>query len=106
MQLEKENLGMNLILGIKSRCGTCFQFSLNLPGISQLALFSVIWHPNIHLQDCDLVKNYVLKIQELEGQLLRLQSVNDVKRNEFIDCLDLEDDKVMEGSGKLLNAAI
>ncbi|KAF9608658.1 hypothetical protein IFM89_010442 [Coptis chinensis] len=52
-------------------------------------------------QDCDLVKSYVSKIQELEGQLLRLQSLNDTRRNDFVDCLDLEDDGLHPG--KLLH---
>ncbi|KAL5705377.1 Kinesin-like protein KIN-4C [Ranunculus cassubicifolius] len=43
-------------------------------------------------EDCGLVKNYVSKIQELEAQLLRLQSLSDTRRNDFADCLDLEDE--------------
>ncbi|KAF5192769.1 Kinesin, partial [Thalictrum thalictroides] len=43
-------------------------------------------------QDSDIVKSYVSKIQELEGQLMRLQSSSDIKHNDFSDCLDLEDD--------------
>ncbi|XP_043711239.1 kinesin-like protein KIN-4C [Telopea speciosissima] len=43
-------------------------------------------------QEFDLVKTYVSKIQELEGELMRLQSLNNSNRNRFIDSLDLEDD--------------
>ncbi|XP_042507480.1 kinesin-like protein KIN-4C isoform X2 [Macadamia integrifolia] len=43
-------------------------------------------------QEFDLVKTYVSKIQELEGELMRLQSLNNSSRNSFIDSLDLEDD--------------
>ncbi|KAM7518506.1 hypothetical protein LguiB_017468 [Lonicera macranthoides] len=40
-------------------------------------------------QDFDLVKKYVSKIQELEGEVLRLQNSNSTKRSEFADCLEL-----------------
>ncbi|KAI8550248.1 hypothetical protein RHMOL_Rhmol06G0089900 [Rhododendron molle] len=40
-------------------------------------------------QDLDLVKSYVSKIQELEGELLRLQNLNSSK---VVDCLELDDD--------------
>ncbi|XP_058221259.1 kinesin-like protein KIN-4C isoform X1 [Rhododendron vialii] len=40
-------------------------------------------------QDFDLVKSYVSKIQELEGELLRLQNLNGSK---VVDCLELDDD--------------
>ncbi|KAL5984967.1 hypothetical protein ACLOJK_038804 [Asimina triloba] len=43
-------------------------------------------------KDFDLVKTYVLKIQELEGELSRLRNLNSSKRSSFMDCLDLEDD--------------
>ncbi|XP_010254537.1 PREDICTED: kinesin-like protein KIN-4C [Nelumbo nucifera] len=43
-------------------------------------------------QECDLMKSYVSKIQELEGELLRLQNLNNRSSSRFIDCLDLEDD--------------
>ncbi|KAF6143479.1 hypothetical protein GIB67_029648 [Kingdonia uniflora] len=44
-------------------------------------------------QDYDLVKSYVSKIQGLEGELLRLQSLNNnTHHNDFLDCIDLEDD--------------
>ncbi|KAH7849370.1 hypothetical protein Vadar_016870 [Vaccinium darrowii] len=47
-------------------------------------------------QDIDLLKSYVSKIQELEGELLRLQSLNGLKESkhgEFVvDCLELDDD--------------
>nr|XP_043640176.1 kinesin-like protein KIN-4C [Erigeron canadensis] len=42
-------------------------------------------------QDMDLLKTYVSKIQDLEGELLRLRKLNTSKRNELIDYLDLED---------------
>ncbi|XP_043713863.1 kinesin-like protein KIN-4C isoform X2 [Telopea speciosissima] len=39
-----------------------------------------------------LVKTYVSRIQELEGELRRLQSLSNSNRDSFIDSLDLEDD--------------
>lgn len=52
------------------------------------------WISEYGLQDFDMVKSYVSKIQELEGKLLYLQSSNNCNRNSFVDCLDLEDDSV------------
>ncbi|XP_041019606.1 kinesin-like protein KIN-4C isoform X1 [Juglans microcarpa x Juglans regia] len=43
-------------------------------------------------QDFDLIKNYVTKIQDLEGELLRFKSSNDSKSSRFVDCIDLDDD--------------
>ncbi|KAF8377384.1 hypothetical protein HHK36_030761 [Tetracentron sinense] len=43
-------------------------------------------------QEFDLVKTYISKIQELEGQLLQLQSLNRSNRSGLIDSLDLEDE--------------
>ncbi|KAG2698726.1 hypothetical protein I3760_07G163000 [Carya illinoinensis] len=40
-------------------------------------------------QDFDLIKNYVTKIQDLEGELLRIKSS---KSSQFVDCIDLDDD--------------
>ncbi|KAA8528360.1 hypothetical protein F0562_035715 [Nyssa sinensis] len=42
-------------------------------------------------QDFNLVKTYVSKIQELEGELLCLQTVNGSRRTELVECLDLDD---------------
>uniref|UniRef100_A0A5B7AUA4 Kinesin motor domain-containing protein n=1 Tax=Davidia involucrata TaxID=16924 RepID=A0A5B7AUA4_DAVIN len=42
-------------------------------------------------QDFNLVKTYVSKIQELEGELLCLQTLNSSRRNELVDCLELDD---------------
>ncbi|KAL7262479.1 hypothetical protein ACSBR1_000785 [Camellia fascicularis] len=46
-------------------------------------------------QDFDLVKTYVSKIQELEGQLLHLQNLNSSKESKHsvfvVDCLELDD---------------
>lgn len=44
------------------------------------------------LQDVDLVRNYVSKIQDLEAELLRLQNFSSSGRNDFMDVLDLVDD--------------
>lgn len=41
-------------------------------------------------QDFDLIKNYVTKIQDLEGELLRIKSS---KSSQFVDCIDLDDDR-------------
>ncbi|XP_058069337.1 kinesin-like protein KIN-4C isoform X2 [Magnolia sinica] len=46
----------------------------------------------IDAQDFDLLKTYVSKIQELEGDLQRLRGLNGSKRNSLMDCFDLEDD--------------
>ncbi|GMI64891.1 hypothetical protein like AT5G60930 [Hibiscus trionum] len=43
-------------------------------------------------QDFDLTKTYVLKIQELEGELIRLKSLNNSKRSRLSDCVDSGDD--------------
>lgn len=43
-------------------------------------------------QDTDLVKSYVSKIQELEGELLRLQKSNTSKRSELVDYHDFDVD--------------
>ncbi|XP_071925031.1 kinesin-like protein KIN-4C isoform X1 [Coffea arabica] len=42
-------------------------------------------------QDFDLLKGYVSKIQELEGELLRLQSANHLRQNDFVDYVSLDD---------------
>ncbi|XP_062164836.1 kinesin-like protein KIN-4C [Alnus glutinosa] len=44
-------------------------------------------------QDFDLVKNYVSKIQELEGELLHLKNLNSSKRRRSVDCVDSDDDR-------------
>lgn len=41
-------------------------------------------------QDCDLVKSYVSKIHDLEGELLRLKNLN-VKSSNFVDWVDSDD---------------
>uniref|UniRef100_A0A2N9J4E5 Uncharacterized protein n=1 Tax=Fagus sylvatica TaxID=28930 RepID=A0A2N9J4E5_FAGSY len=43
-------------------------------------------------QDFDLVKNYVSKIQELEGELLRMKNLNSSKRSQFVECVESDDD--------------
>ncbi|XP_050159290.1 kinesin-like protein KIN-4C isoform X2 [Malus sylvestris] len=40
------------------------------------------------VQDYDLLKGYVSKIQELEGELLCLKNSNNSKHNRFVDCAD------------------
>ncbi|XP_024976973.1 kinesin-like protein KIN-4C [Cynara cardunculus var. scolymus] len=50
-------------------------------------------------QDMDLLKTYVSKIQELEGELLRLRRLNTSKRSELIDYLDLDDNVLHPKSG-------
>ncbi|KAL9234739.1 hypothetical protein vseg_009572 [Gypsophila vaccaria] len=52
-------------------------------------------------QELDLVQSYVSKIQELEGELVRLQSINTMKRNGFPDCFD-SDDEVMPSTNDYL----
>ncbi|KAF6173903.1 hypothetical protein GIB67_039854 [Kingdonia uniflora] len=53
--------------------------------------------PFEELPDYDLVMLYVSKIQGLEGELLRLQSLNNnTHRNDFLDCIDMEDDALCD----------
>ncbi|XP_059631252.1 kinesin-like protein KIN-4C [Cornus florida] len=42
-------------------------------------------------QDCDVLKKYVSKVQELEVELLRLQNLNSSRRVELVNCLDADD---------------
>ncbi|KAE8666761.1 Kinesin-like protein BC2 [Hibiscus syriacus] len=49
-------------------------------------------------QDFDLMKTYVLKIQELEGELIRLKSINSTKRGRISDCIDSDDDGAAKSS--------
>lgn len=39
----------------------------------------------------DLLKTYAVKVQELEGELLRLRRLNTSERSELIDYMDLDD---------------
>lgn len=55
-------------------------------------------------QDVDLLKTYVSKIQELEGELLHLRRTNTSKRNELIDYLDLDDNALHPKSGLFLES--
>ncbi|KAL8243151.1 hypothetical protein R6Q59_009409 [Mikania micrantha] len=41
-------------------------------------------------KDVDLLKTYVSKIQELEGELMRLRRLNTSKRSELIDYMDID----------------
>ncbi|KDP41481.1 hypothetical protein JCGZ_15888 [Jatropha curcas] len=43
-------------------------------------------------KEFDVMKTYVSKIQELEGELLRLKALSNSKDNRFIDCLDSDDE--------------
>lgn len=43
-------------------------------------------------QDYDLLKSYVSKIQELEGELLCLKNINNSKHKKFVDCVESDDD--------------
>ncbi|KAJ0986624.1 hypothetical protein J5N97_004980 [Dioscorea zingiberensis] len=45
-----------------------------------------------YAQEVDLVKSYAVKIQELEAQLLKAQSLSKSKQNRLVDCLGLEKD--------------
>ncbi|OMO50768.1 hypothetical protein CCACVL1_30271 [Corchorus capsularis] len=49
-------------------------------------------------QDYDLMKSYVSKIQELEGELIRLKSLNSSKRSRFSDFVDSDDDGIPKNS--------
>ncbi|PON91611.1 Kinesin-like protein [Trema orientale] len=44
-------------------------------------------------QDHDLLKNYVSKIHELEGELLQLKNLNNSKHR-LVDCVDSDDDEI------------
>lgn len=39
-----------------------------------------------------MVKSYVLKIQDLEGELLHLKTSNATNSSHFVDCADSDDD--------------
>ncbi|KAL6960207.1 hypothetical protein U1Q18_045834 [Sarracenia purpurea var. burkii] len=58
-------------------------------------------------QDFDLVKTYISKIQELEGELLRLQDVNGSRQsthNQFVvSCLELDDDGIRSKNSYFAN---
>ncbi|XP_029126715.1 kinesin-like protein KIN-4C [Cajanus cajan] len=43
-------------------------------------------------QDYDLLKSYVSKIQDLEGELLNLKTSNATNSSRFVDCADSDDD--------------
>ncbi|KAJ0986686.1 hypothetical protein J5N97_005042 [Dioscorea zingiberensis] len=45
-----------------------------------------------YAQEVDLVKSYAVKIQELEAQLLKAQSLSKSNQNRLVDCLGLEKD--------------
>ncbi|XVE95183.1 hypothetical protein REPUB_Repub02eG0074500 [Reevesia pubescens] len=49
-------------------------------------------------RDFDLMKTYVSKIQELEGELIRFKSLNSSKRSRFSDCVDSDDDGTTKNS--------
>ena len=44
------------------------------------------------------MKTYVLKIQELEGELIRMKSLNSSKHSRFSDCVDSDDDGTSKNS--------
>ncbi|KAL5777374.1 hypothetical protein ACOSP7_010300 [Xanthoceras sorbifolium] len=44
-------------------------------------------------QDSDLLTTYVSKIQELEGELLRVKNSHNLKRSRASDCVDSDDDR-------------
>lgn len=46
----------------------------------------------ISFQDYDLLKGYVSKIQELEGELLCLKNLNNSKPKRILDCVESDDD--------------
>ncbi|KAH9756215.1 kinesin-like protein KIN-4C [Citrus sinensis] len=50
-------------------------------------------------QDVDLLKNYVSKIQELEGELLRVKSTHNSKRSRNADSVDTDDDGFRSKNG-------
>lgn len=55
------------------------------------------------LQEIDLVKSYVSKIQELERELVRLQNVNGVKQDGFHESFDSDDEVLPSKSSYLAN---
>lgn len=56
----------------------------------------------IDSQEIDLVKTYVSKIQELEGELIRLQNLNSMKQDGFSDSVD-SDDEVLPSKNAYLS---
>ncbi|KAJ8440068.1 hypothetical protein Cgig2_025267 [Carnegiea gigantea] len=54
-------------------------------------------------QGVDLVKTYVSKIQELEGELVRLQSLNSLKRDGFPDSFDTDEEILLSKNACYVN---
>ncbi|CAI9116148.1 OLC1v1017224C1 [Oldenlandia corymbosa var. corymbosa] len=55
-------------------------------------------------QDLDMVKGYVSKIQKLEGEVIRLQSLTHSRRNELVDYVDMDDSGLHSKDGFLAEA--
>ncbi|KGN60259.1 kinesin-like protein KIN-4C [Cucumis sativus] len=49
-------------------------------------------------KDCKLIKSYVSKIQELEGEVLRLQSFKSSKHSQYADLAESDDDRPQSGN--------
>ncbi|CAN1340973.1 Kinesin-like protein KIN-4C [Linum perenne] len=49
-------------------------------------------------QDADLVRSYVSRIQDLEGELLRIKN-SKLKHTRFVDCVDSDDEGLHSGPG-------
>ncbi|XP_010519726.1 PREDICTED: kinesin-like protein KIN-4C isoform X2 [Tarenaya hassleriana] len=49
-------------------------------------------------QDFDLLKTYVSKIQELEGELLHIKSLKNPKKFQYVDSVDSDDDGLRSGN--------
>ncbi|GER47789.1 kinesin-like protein [Striga asiatica] len=55
-------------------------------------------------KDFDMVKSYIMKIQDLESELIKVRSLNQSRREDFADYLDSEDDGNHSGNSYIIDA--
>ncbi|CAA0809135.1 P-loop containing nucleoside triphosphate hydrolases superfamily protein, partial [Striga hermonthica] len=55
-------------------------------------------------KDFDMVKSYIMKIQDLESELIKVQCLNQSRREDFADYLDSEDDGNHSGNSCIIDA--
>ncbi|CAA0809109.1 P-loop containing nucleoside triphosphate hydrolases superfamily protein [Striga hermonthica] len=55
-------------------------------------------------KDFDMVKSYIMKIQDLESELIKVRSLNQSRRDDFADYLDSEDDGNHSGNSYIVDA--
>ncbi|TYH65183.1 hypothetical protein ES332_D06G038700v1 [Gossypium tomentosum] len=79
-QVEKDKLIMKIELGRNGKSWDEIEFNQN--------------------QDFDLMKTYLLKIQELEGELIRVKSLSSSKCKRISDCIDEDEDEDEDETSK------